>query len=261
MNSQAEELLAKSWAASNPLRRWRDPLLPILLPSAFTPPSTLRDRIESSVFIRSVPQSTQSFAFASQLRKWAVERANLGGLFLEFGVASGGSTRQLGQAMRANSIASKLYAFDSFQGLPENWLPGRGRGYFAQSRLPPVDENTVLEVGKFQDTLEPFLRSHPGTVSLAHVDCDLYSSAKYVLETLLDHARLIPGSVLVFDELFNYPGWSGSGEFRALTELFPKGELNFEVAGIVPANTQVAVRLKRRRPSGEQSAPHRILDA
>ena len=56
---------------------------------------------------------------------------------------------------------------------------------------------------------------HPGPVSLLHVDGDLYSSAVTVLEHV--GPRLVPGSVVVFDEFFNFPGWE-QHEFRAWQE-------------------------------------------
>ena len=59
------------------------------------------------------------------------------------------------------------------------------------------------------------LAAHPGPVSLLHVDGDLYSSAVTVLEHV--GPRLVPGSVVVFDEFFNFPGWE-QHEFRAWQE-------------------------------------------
>jgi hypothetical protein len=54
-----------------------------------------------------------------------------------------------------------------------------------------------------------------GPVHLLHVDGDLYSSAVTVLEHV--GPRLVPGSVVVFDEFFNFPGWE-QHEFRAWQE-------------------------------------------
>jgi hypothetical protein len=49
------------------------------------------------------------------------------------------------------------------------------------------------------------------------MDVDLYSSAR---EVLLHFAcRLVPGTVIVFDELINYEGWARDGEYQALTEV------------------------------------------
>jgi hypothetical protein len=58
-------------------------------------------------------------------------------------------------------------------------------------------------------------------VGLVHIDSDLYSSARDVLTLLND--RIVPGTVLAFDELTElnprlpYPNWR-EHEWRALNE-------------------------------------------
>jgi hypothetical protein len=59
------------------------------------------------------------------------------------------------------------------------------------------------------------LAQHKGLVAFLHIDCDLYASTSDVLAGLGD--RLVPGSVIVFDEFFNYPGWQ-DGEYKAFKE-------------------------------------------
>ena len=56
-------------------------------------------------------------------------------------------------------------------------------------------------VGLYNVTLAPFLRAHRGEpVTFAHLDSDLYSSTRFVLDQLAP--RLTARSVLVFDEMF-----------------------------------------------------------
>ena len=87
---------------------------------------------------------------------------------------------------------------------------------FAINDIPPVPKNVQLHVGMFHETLPVFLEGDVDPVRFANIDCDLYSSTRDVL-TLLD-SRIVPGSVLYFDEF--YP-WSGSGgEY----ELWREGE-------------------------------------
>jgi hypothetical protein len=98
--------------------------------------------------------------------------------------------------------------------------------------MPEVRDNVVLIKGWFDQTLPDFLIQHPGKkVSFVHVDCDLYSSTKFVLDTLKD--LLVPGCVLVFDELVNYPGYDGdNGELRAWYEFISENDVEYEWLGM-----------------------------
>ena len=46
-----------------------------------------------------------------------------------------------------------------------------------------------------------------GPVALLHLDSDIYSAAIFVLRTLIADHRIVSGTVIVFDELFNYCGF------------------------------------------------------
>jgi predicted O-methyltransferase YrrM len=132
-----------------------------------------------------------------------------------------------------------VYGFDSFQGLPEAWRPGFPADTFAVGDLPDIP-GAELVVGTFDDTLPGFVEQHPGPVDFLHVDCDLYSSTK----TVLHHVgpRLHPGSIVVFDEYFNYPGWQDH-EHRAWLEHVGQTGLRFEYAGYTVDHEQVIVRV------------------
>ena len=139
------------------------------------------------------------------------------GLMLEFGVFSGNSITKIAQRFPDR----RVFGFDSFEGLPEDW--GRpdmafGKGAFdLGGRLPPVPENVTLVPGWFDQTLPRFEASlaPDRKIALMHVDCDIYSSTKAIFGTL-GH-RLTHGSVIVFDELFNYPTYE-KHEILALYE-------------------------------------------
>jgi hypothetical protein len=73
-----------------------------------------------------------------------------------------------------------------------------------------------------------------------HVDCDLYSSTRTVLDLTGD--RLAPDAVLVFDEFFNYPGWR-QHEFRAWTEFLASSGRSVEYLAYTGNHEQVVVRL------------------
>ena len=60
-----------------------------------------------------------------------------------------------------------------------------------------------------------FLDQHDGPVAFVHIDSDLYSSAKTILDNLAP--RIEPGTIIVFNEYFNYPNWK-QHEYRAFQE-------------------------------------------
>ena len=128
-----------------------------------------------------------------------------------------------------------------FVGLPEAWTPGARKGAFdVKGKLPPVRKNVQLWPGFFEQTLPQFAEQVSERVSFLHIDCDLYSATKTVLDLLGD--RLQPGCVIVFDEYFNYPDWK-DGEYKAFAEYIAKSGRSFEYVGYVRHGQQVAVRV------------------
>ena len=147
------------------------------------------------------------------------------GLALEFGVATGGTLRMIAAHMRA-------VGFDSFDGLPELWRAGFPAGMFACE--PPDVPGAQIVVGRFADTLPGWVLANPdATVTLVHIDCDLYESTR----TVLAHAPIRPGCVVVLDEHHGYPGWEAH-EARAWAET----DIAHTVIGHGPE--QLAVRVE-----------------
>ena len=72
------------------------------------------------------------------------------------------------------------------------------------------------------------------------MDCDLYSSTVTVLEHV--GPRLVPGSVVLFDEFFNYPSWQDH-EFKAWQEYVAKSGLRFSYFAYTEDALSVAVRI------------------
>lgn len=157
-------------------------------------------------------------------------------LVLEFGSWSGRTINHLAGELPRH----RLFGFDSFEGLPEDWRSDFPKGAFRRDGLPDVPGNVELVVGWFDQTLPPFLDQHPGPIGLVHIDCDLYSSTKTVLEAL--EPRLREGTVLVFDEFFNYPGWQRH-EYRAFVEFVDGHHWGYRYVGCNPHHQQVAVVL------------------
>jgi hypothetical protein len=158
------------------------------------------------------------------------------GLVCEFGVYRGTTINFI-----ASLTPKTIYGFDSFEGLPEWWRNGFDAGRFRVARLPAVRQNVRLIKGWFNETLPGFLAEHRDKALFLHIDSDLYSSAKTVLDLFRD--RIQSGTVIVFDEFFNYPGWR-DGESKAFSEFIEATGLAYEWLGYCRFHEQAAVRIK-----------------
>jgi hypothetical protein len=98
-----------------------------------------------------------------------------------------------------------------------------------------------LVVGWFDQTLPGFVKKHQDPIALLHVDCDLYSSTVTILNNLKD--QIVPGTVIVFDEYINYPGWQ-LDEFKAWQEHIKAWGIKYEYIGRVSRHQKVAIRIK-----------------
>lgn len=143
---------------------------------------------------------------------WAEQEA----LWMEFGVASGKSTAFIASQMKRRAPRAKLHGFDSFLGIQTGWNSKLAESFSMEGKPPEHLENmdnVEIHIGYFAETLKDLDRYRQMPVAFAHIDVDLYASAREVLTYL--RCQLVPGSVLVFDEFFNYQGWQRDGEYRA----------------------------------------------
>ncbi len=259
MDDRANRAIDRVWSTLNPLAPVRDPLLALFHPYAYGQGEDFDSRLRATEFVWRLPPTVARLASPYLIRDWTVGQAAPSGLYLEFGVAGGLSTNQIARSLRRRIPEARLYGFDTFEGLPEPWRTGVGAGEYAQSELPRVEPNVTLVEGRFEETLVPFLRHHERAAAFVHIDCDLYSSTRFVLSTLLKEGRLRGGSILLFDELFNYPGWHQNGEYRALVELFPTKTLRHEFIAVTPFFGRAAVRLVDLGPvPAEESTPSTV---
>jgi hypothetical protein len=142
-------------------------------------------------------------------------------LYLEFGVSRGDSFRYWSRALRSPN--AKLHGFDSFAGLPTDWILGKPKGTFSTGGEPPQvdDPRARFFQGWFQDTLPTY--SWPDHERLfVNLDADLYSSTVVVLDALAE--RLRPGTLLYFDE-FNHR----ADELRAFSEFLDRTGMRFRL--------------------------------
>ncbi len=197
----------------------------------------IRAREQSADYVEQHMTEAAMFETRDALLAESLALAPKDGLLLEFGVEKGGSIREL-----AKLTPRTIHGFDSFEGLPEAWsgTPEQRGKFSLGGKLPPVPANVTLHKGWFDQTLPGFLAAHAGPVSFVHVDCDIYSSTKTVLESL--KPRFVPGTVLLFDEYFNYPNWR-QHEYKAFQEFVAATGARYRYVGYSMKNGHVALIL------------------
>ena len=133
------------------------------------------------------------------------------GYVMEFGVYRGSSINRIAAAFPDQTV----YGFDSFEGFPQDGRKDWQQDFSVKGILPDVAENVELVPGYFEDSLPRFLSTAVQGVAFAHIDCDIYSSTRTVLEGIGPYLQT--GSIIVFDELIHYPGFLAN-EMLALYE-------------------------------------------
>lgn len=200
----------------------------------------IRARNESVDYIQEKMLDALIFENHNNLISYALQNCRRGGHYLEFGVATGRTINTIASLVQEDA---KIFGFDSFDGLPEDWSGHAAvAGTFKQKRLPKVKRNVELIVGLFEDTLPKFNQTIKNHISFCHIDCDLYSSTKTILEVVGD--KLVVGSYILFDEYFNYPAWR-QHEWKAWREFCQKKGIVYSYAGYTATSGCVLVRVEQ----------------
>jgi len=206
-------------------------------------------RRDAARYIRRHMTAANVYADRWRLLRSAVGEACPAGLFLEFGVEKGASANFIARLISAGGAPAVLHAFDSFEGLPESWdgtFETRGK-FTVGGKMPKLPSNVEIHKGWFETTLPGFRHAHAGAaISLLHIDCDLYSSTR----TVLDHVGdlLLPGSIVVFDEYLNYHGWQNH-EFKAWQEFVAAHKVKYAYRGFCGQGGQVFLRIDEIAPA------------
>ncbi|MDT7785694.1 MAG: hypothetical protein QOF58_4113 [Pseudonocardiales bacterium] len=190
---------------------------------------------DSARFALETMPTAPHFPHPHETLNHALSLLDTDGMVLEFGVYTGTTLKIISAAVEGREI----YGFDSFTGLPEDWRTGFSAGAFGVDQLPDVP-GAELIAGWFDEVLPGFVAEHPGPVAFLHVDCDLYSSTKTVLEHV--GSRLRVGSVVLFDEYFNYQGWRDH-EHKAWMEFTAETGIKFSYEGYSVDHEQVIVKI------------------
>ena len=162
-----------------------------------------------------------------------------GGLLCEFGVASGRSLRMTQELV---PLDTAVHGFDTFTGLPQAWGNEPAGAYSTGGIIPTMEGEVYFHKGLFGDTIPQFLKEcdQDTVLAYANIDCDLYTSTLDVLESL--HGRIVPGTILVFDEYLGHPTWR-QDEFRAWRECCKRFGWQYEYLAFSLNTKQAVVRV------------------
>lgn len=198
----------------------------------------LRARSSSADYVEAHMQNAIIFWKLKDILNFCVDRAPKQGLIFEFGVATGNTTNIIANAAKPRIV----HGFDSFEGLPEDWSGHvETRGAFSrQGTLPRVIKNVKLYKGWFSESLPEFLKNNTGPIAFLHIDCDLYSSTRDVLQLLKD--RLQTGTIIEFDEYFNYPNWQ-QHEYKAWQEFVTDNNIQYRYIAMTAHDGKVAIEI------------------
>jgi len=200
----------------------------------------LKEKLRSVYF--SLPTSVSAPSYAL-VRSWflpdrrrkhfesvfaAAAAAGVEGDYLEFGVYQGSSfimANQLARKYVMNNM--RFFAFDSFQGLPDDESETfvRGTYQFSKSKFTNMIEKAGVDMDKvvvvdgfFSESLTNDLKGKHALskAAIINIDSDLYVSAKDVLKFLDDLVQ--PGTFLIFDDWNTFVTSNDSGDIEQLGE-------------------------------------------
>lgn len=230
------------------LKNWVRKSLVRMLTESFDGPQDLKSLVHREAVRDSIDYVYANMRcasiFDSREELW-LHCIELGGLMnkelvvvLEFGVYHGYSSNWFATQLPH----SRVFGFDSFEGLPEPWTgeSGMAKGTFTLfGKVPEVEENVTLVVGLFEDTLPKFISSQViDRIDLLHLDADLYSSTKFVLGELRSLIR--PGQIIIFDEYMMMTSWRHH-EYKAWKDFVSESGIKYEYVGF--SGSQAAIRV------------------
>ncbi|HDV5737353.1 TPA: class I SAM-dependent methyltransferase, partial [Legionella pneumophila] len=162
------------------------------------------------------------------------------GLILEFGVRFGYSISHIAKLFPKR----KIFGFDSFQGLPEDWHHEKAGSYSTYGKIPSVANNVTLIAGWFNETLPDFKKNNREPIAFMNIDCDLYSSTKLVFNEL--NSQIAPGTIIVFDEYIGNINWR-QDEFKAFQEWVKENKVEYRYLTASFYTKQVSVQILKRK--------------
>ena len=198
----------------------------------------IRARNEAADYVQKNMNDAVIFESQKEIIKYAIQNCAQKENYLEFGVATGRSINIIASFV---PDSAKVFGFDTFEGLPQDWTGHFATsGTFKQAKFPKVASNVVLIKGLFENTLPDFKAQMVGGIGFCHIDCDLYSSTRTILQIVGD--KLTSGSYILFDEYFNYPAWR-QHEWKAWQEFCEANDVKYRYAGFTANGGTVLVEV------------------
>lgn len=154
------------------------------------------------------------------------QNCEIEGDVVEMGVYNGESLQIISEIFSEDNI----FGFDSFEGLPEEWVTSDDysvpKNFFDLSGNFPSFDSATLVKGWFSESV-PGYKKNLNQIKFLHIDSDLYSSAKIVLEEF--NTLIKKGTIIAFDEFIQFPeapskwfsNWK-EGEYKACIEWMEK---------------------------------------
>ena len=182
-----------------------------------------------------------------ELKKYSIieslqnDKQNSDLYYLEFGVGAGSSINFFSKIL--DEKKKSIFGFDSFIGLKEDW---KGHVFFPKgslsqnNKLPKTRENVKLISGWIQDTLPAFIEKNNPKINFMHIDVDTYETTKFILNKTKKY--LTKNCVIVFDDFYNFSGWS-VGEYKGLIEEFDEKEYKYIAFSIEKGNAAIQLKL------------------
>ena len=164
------------------------------------------------------------------------------GDIFEFGVYTGRSLALLqiaheeyvGTSIHKIDFSRDFIGFDSFKGLfktnhprwkdglfsiNHSWHPTIAKGEIV-TKEKVLEFFTILKLkapviieGDFEKSVKNFFAGYHNKAAIVHIDCDTYEGTKLILENMKNFLQ--EGTVIMFDDWFNYKGNPHKGEAGA----------------------------------------------
>ena len=190
------------------------------------------------------PLGYSDYDMATLAYRPAFERAlrylqgnGIAGCVAEFGTYRGFTAQTFAELLRDMQWPADLYLYDSFAGLPAptggdaSSYEFRRQAWVEGAMAPEPDIVARIRASVVEAIGEARLAIHPGffdatlpanpprePVAVLHIDADLYSSARFVLQHLADANLLVDGGVMLMDDYNCNAANPTMGERKALTD-------------------------------------------
>tara|TARA_A100001201_G_C4087399_1_gene200969 strand:+ start:1210 stop:1935 length:726 start_codon:yes stop_codon:yes gene_type:complete len=203
------------------------------------------DLFEKKAFFKMQPRpSSHELSREFSYYKYCIDHVTVDGIWAEFGVYKGTSSKYLSEMRKEKfpNLKSDFHGFDSFEGLPEKWSGTKSKKGTFNTGIVPSIPGVTFHKGWFKNTIPNFLEKNKENFAFIHVDCDIYSSTVDIFNNIKN--RIIPGTVILFDELIGYKAWE-QHEYKAFMEFVKDNNVEFEWLAFVANAGQAACKITK----------------